>query len=392
MPAAYDVRANHDANFATYMTNADDLTTARNSFSTTPYVFVDFDGHTTGSGENPSLPRFESTNSNYTLDQRRQVLETLDVAFSPFNVRFTTNPSRLSTQQVGVYAGKVLVGQKYTIFGGASNPLFGGQGSLNAFGETSNSPIAAVQWDTNFGLGVRQVALNLVHEVGHNMGFNHKGRVASGSQSEEEYYQGHTVNTGGNWRPWMGAPTDDSNSIYQWSKGDYRLANRGATNFVDEVASLTTRLGVRADDHPDVITGSHQNRTAGDGRFTVGVISTRTDVDIFKIQWTGGPLSLRADPVGAVAQQGREIMYGNVDAVTGLNLKLEILNTNGAPVFTSDPSNSKSAQFVDLNLPAGTWYARVDGVGDGSFNFTGANSTGFDDYGSLGGYVLGGAF
>ncbi len=85
---------------------------------------------------------------------------------------------------------------------------------------------------------------------------------------------------------------------------------------------------------------------------------------------------------------GTQTTFGATDDISGLNLQMDILRSNGTPAFTSSPTNSKGAAFTDLNLSAGTYFIRVDGVGEGSF--TGFNSTGFDDYGSLGGYTLSG--
>ncbi len=85
---------------------------------------------------------------------------------------------------------------------------------------------------------------------------------------------------------------------------------------------------------------------------------------------------------------GTQTAFGATDDISGLNLQMDILRSNGTVAFTSSPTNSKGAAFTDLNLPAGTYFVRVDGVGEGAF--AGFNSTGFDDYGSLGGYTLSG--
>jgi hypothetical protein len=387
MPAAYDVRAYHDANYAQWLTNPDNLSTATpsngNTIAGIPWVFVDFDGHT------PAAPGFVGvTNSNYTLNQRRQVLEALDAAYSPFNVRFTTNPN--AAPGAGYFGGTIIIGMD-----AINNPgAYLGQASQNSFGDTNWSqwPVHSmiqISQGINAPVSVNYTGMAAVHEIAHTLGLGHKGL----NSPYQEYYGGHLTASGNHWSPIMGTlpPASPANAFFQWSKGDYRKNNRGASNTVDEVAHLNARLGTRPDDYSNFISTSLPNRTVGDGRFISGVISTRTDVDIFKIQWTGGPMSLRVDPVGSVVSPGTVVTHGNVDDVTGLNLSLEILNTNGVVVASASPTNSKSALITDFNLPLGTYFARVDGVGEGTFG-TGANSTGFDDYGSLGGYVLGGAF
>ncbi len=396
MPAAFDTRASHDQRFSAWLTNPDTLTTARPSGNSItagiPWVHVDFDGHVTGPTEVTTSSRYATTNSVYTLDQRRQVLEALDSAYAPFNVRFTTDPNPFPG--AGPYAGRLLVGATMTRNGlGLSGVP--GIAQSNSFRSTTSNPIAAVQWNTNprnaaiSPLTVSTVGFFAVHEIGHTLDLRHKGLLASSTQAAEEYYDGHATAAGNRWFPLMGKAPVGVNVFPQWSKGDYFRNGRGASNTVDEVAALTARLGARPDDFADSITSTLPTRSVGDGRFVSGTIGTRTDVDIFKIQWNGGPLSLRVDPAGAVASSPQsQIAYGATDDVSGLNLQMDILRSNGTVAFTSSPTNSKGAAFTDLNLSAGTYFVRVDGVGEGSF--AGPNSTGFDDYGSLGGYMLSG--
>jgi hypothetical protein len=394
MPAAFDIRASHDQWFSTWMTNPDTLTTARPSGNSItagiPWVHVDFDGHTTGPTEVTTTSRYATTHSGYTLDHRRQVLEALDSAYAPFNVRFTTDPNPFPG--AGAYAGKLLIGATMTRNGLG---LFGvpGIARSNSFRGTISNPVAAVQWNMSPRgatppLTVNEVGFFAVHEIGHTLNLRHKGLPASSTERAEEYYGGHATAAGNRWVPWMGKAPVGVNVFPQWSRGDYFRNGRGSSDSVDEVASLTARLGLRPDDFPDSITGAMPTRTVGDGRFVSGTISSRTDVDLFKFQWNGGPLSLRVDPAGAVASLGGQIAYGATDDISGLNLQMEILKSNGTRAFVSSPTNSKGAAFTDLRLPAGTFFVRVDGVGEGSF--AGPNSTGFDDYGSLGGYTLGG--
>ena len=389
MPAAFDIRASHDQWFSTWLTNPDTLTTARpsgnNITAGIPWVHVDFDGHTTGPTEVSTASRYATTNSGYTLDQRRQVLEALDSAYAPFNVRFTTDPNPFPG--AGYFVGKLLIGATITRNG---VPLSGvpGIARSNSFGSAISNPIAAVRWSARTPLTVAEVGFFAVHEIGHTLNLRHKGVLASSTAGAEEYHAGHATVAGNRWFPYMGKAPVGVSVFPQWSKGDYFRSGRAASDSVDEVAALTARLGLRPDDFPDTITGTMPTRRVGDGRFVSGTISTRTDVDLFKIQWNGGPVSLRVDPAGAVASPGTQIAYGATDDISGINLQMDILRSNGTAAFTSSPTNSKGAAFTDLNLAAGTYFIRVDGVGEGSF--AGPNSTGFDDYGSLGGYTLGG--
>lgn len=78
----------------------------------------------------------------------------------------------------------------------------------------------------------------------------------------------------------------------------------------------------------------------------------------------------------------------NQDVVIGaanLDVLAQIHDASGAALYSSDPIDSISASF-DINLPAGTYYLSIDGIGWGTPM---ANPpVGYSDYGVLGYYSL----
>lgn len=372
------------------LTNPNTLQTGSYIASGDPWVFVDFDGHTSPSGTG-----FTTTNSNFTLAQRVEVMQALDAAFAPFKIRFTTNPTAVSG--AGAYSGKLAIGASYTLNGGPANNT-GGQGFLNGFGVSSSEAMAVA-----VGSNAIQVADTAVHEIGHTLGLNHKG-IASNVALEPfigpngiEYYQGHSTPGGNYWATIMGGSANALSTpvgkyFPQWSKGSYRGASTGgsgqpASNTVDEIAAIGAKVGFRPDDHGDTITGA-SIRTKAIQNFTTGLINNQADVDVFRFSHGGGTIDLRIDPVSGVTQEGGGGALINDDRYSPLNIKVDLLNSAGAVVYSHDPTNSKGA-VVSGSFGSGTYYLRVDGVGEGSFGTSG-NSTGFDDYGSVGNYIVSG--
>ena len=194
------------------------------------------------------------------------------------------------------------------------------------------------------------------HEVGHNFGLSHDGRTTPA----EGYYTGHDP-----WAPIMG--TGYTEPLVQWSKGEYANAN----NKEDDLSIIANGgAPVVTDEAGDTVA------TAAGAIPAKAYIASPTDKDVFSLGTCSGAVTLTA--TGAPPSQD-------------LDIKLDLLNAQGTQVATDNPASAfvsidsisgVNASITQNNLAAGTYYARVDGVGNGNA------TTGYTDYGSLGQYTL----
>ena len=229
---------------------------------------------------------------------------------------------------------------------GALQPAF-------VFTSTTMSPIIAAQ--------------GAAHEAGHTLGLTHDG--TTDGTNTQAYYAGNRL-----WGPVMGSAT--FRGISQFSKGEYANAN----NTEDDFSVIQAQgLPLRVDDHGSSATAADQ--LGAKASYAVsGVISTRTDSDVFAIDvQCPTDLTVTAQGIGPQA---------------AVDLRLDVLNGSGATVTSNAPASTYAGTGSKLvvsgmNATAkvsgaiGRYYLRVDGVGVGD-----PRTTGYSDYGSVGQYKL----
>ncbi|WP_232680532.1 zinc-dependent metalloprotease family protein [Nocardioides sp. R-C-SC26] len=200
---------------------------------------------------------------------------------------------------------------------------------------------------------VVSIAETVSHEVGHNLGLAHDG------DNVNDYNTGQ-----GAWGPIMGSPMKP---ITQWSKGDYPRAD----NRENDIALIRENgAPQRADEAGSTVAAAAPYTTA------MGVISDRSDVDVYALGACTGAVSV----AGVTAYAG-----------PNLDMKLSLLDASGAVVASADPPSSmvSVAQSAGMNATvSGTGtgaplFVAVDGVGAKTWT-----TGGYDDYGSIGSYLL----
>ena len=340
-------------------------------------IFLDFDGGTvSGTAWHSKAPALPTTQPAWDTggdaavfdDAERTAIQTIWRAvaedYAPFDVDVTTaDPGPGGIRRSGAldltYGARVLVTASTAVHDALCSGGCGGVAYLGVFDQVTSAGgdgygyyQPAWVFPHKLGNSPKNIAEAASHEVGHNFGLSHDGNATQG------YDSGH-----GAWAPIMG--NGYGRPISQWSKGDYT----GATQQEDDVAVIRSVAGSRPDEAPATVLAAP---TVPAGTAYVG---SRTDVDTYLLGTCSGAVSVAAAPLASFAD---------------LDLRLTILDGLGQVVATDDPASSQTTSSTAAGMGAsltrilasGTYYASVDGVGNGPW------STGYDDYGSLGSYTL----
>jgi hypothetical protein len=336
-------------------------------------IYLDFDGHVTSGtiwnrnfndGKDIVTPAFDfdgnpASFSDAELQRIQYIWGRVAEDFLPFNVNVTTiDPGTSALIKSGSSDASwgvrvVIGGSSYDWFGSGA----GGVAYVGSFNWDSDTPTFV--FEEQLGNGHEKYTAEAIsHEAGHTLGLSHDGTSTTG------YYEGHGSGETG-WAPIMGVGYYQN--LVQWSKGEYKDANQKQ----DDLAIITSQngFGYRADDHGNTIASASALSVSGSSVSGGGIIERNTDLDVFSFTTGAGSISLNVSP-----------------AARGANLDIlaELLDSNGNIIASSNPASLLSAS-ISLNVAAGTYYLRIDGVGKGD-----PLTTGYTDYGSLGQYSISG--
>ncbi|WP_161887880.1 malectin domain-containing carbohydrate-binding protein [Pontibacter russatus] len=259
--------------------------------------------------------------------------------FRPFTINITTSES--------VYLSAPATSRMRVIFTPTDffYPGAGGVAYTNSFTWGNETPC----WVFNSSAKYAGEAGS--HEIGHTLGLSHDGRT----NPSEAYFYGQN-----SWAPIMGAGYYSEQ--VQWSKGEYAYAS----NLEDDLSIIAGQngFGYKADDHANTHASATPLPADNTGSAPLkGIIGSRTDVDVFTFQTSGGNVEVRVDPF---------LTYANLDVL------LTLKNSAGTAVAVSDPATAAAA--ITQSLPAGTYFVHIKGA-KGAL---GANS----DYNSMGEYTI----
>lgn len=351
-------------------------------------IYLDFDGQTwssdswwngafsiTGSRKSDGYSVDEDA-STFTAIERQHIYEVWTMVaedFAMFDVDVTTERPTGAREVVFLESGShALILQDNAVQEACG---CGGVAHLDVFDEDSPWNRPALNF-SRFGTYVAHpidIAEIISHEVGHNLGLVHDG----GGPLAVEYYGGHAM-----WTPIMGAGR--GRGVSTWSYGGYpnaetRGMQRGGN---DDFAQMSLYLNLIADEFGDTLETAtlltSENVTSG----IQGRITTREDIDVLK-------LVVNPSDAGTYDITLNPIAFG-----PNLDPELKVLDSAGNQIALSNPDvfapggmtyiTSGLGASISLELNPGTYYLRIDGVGQGSLEI----ETGYDDYASRGNYSL----
>ncbi len=311
------------------------------------HLFLDFNG---GTSSGIYTTYFKLDDLNATNWTERSMIEdiwaTVAEDFAPFNINVTT------VYPVGVAASAIF---RVLIGGDGSerqaNPTSGwGPGDYTDNSSTNNDVYVYSKriqsWQSGNGVGdnlAARIGTTASHEAGHGFGLNHKSTYHAFGAMLDEYSDG-----GADWTPIMGGNLSTDRTI--WTQSWVALTVDTNAQGSDDFGVLQSELGLRADDHSSGLAAATNLGSIGASGMLMdtGSIRTKTDLDMFRFQVTTAGvfhISVKVADVGA-----------------NLNSILQLRNSGGVVIATSDPSGDFNAA-ITKSLSAGTYYVTVGGDG-----------------------------
>jgi Bacterial pre-peptidase C-terminal domain/Secretion system C-terminal sorting domain len=322
----------------------------------TAVIFLDFDGHTVaGTAWNYNGPIVCGASG---LDNTKiaTVYNSVAEDYRPFNVNVTTDSTKYLAAPLDKRI-RVIITVSYSWYG-----LAGGVAFIGSFIWGDDTPCFVFSSLLNYS--AKKVSEASAHEAGHTLGLYHQSTYDANCVKISDYNYGQ--GTGEiSWAPIMGVGYSRNSTTWYNGPNSY-----GCTSYQNDLDILTTYNGFtyRTDDFAETFPSATPQSFVND-EFTVdGMIATATDIDMFKFTLA----STKRVVIDAIPSN-----VGSGNANSNLDISMQLFNSATNSIGTYNPALTLNA-VVDTILNPGTYYIRIDGVGN-------LNTP---EYGSLGEYSI----
>ncbi|HLA52478.1 MAG TPA: hypothetical protein VK618_04205 [Flavitalea sp.] len=313
-----------------------------NSYPSAPAtVYLDFDGETVMGTSWNWDSTIHAVPSGVIQPGITEVFNRVAEDYRIFNLNITTDPA--------VYDRAPIAKRVRIILTPTSNwyGIAGGVAFVNSFVWGDGTP--AWVFTDQLQFNPKYVAEAASHEIGHTLGLQHQSTYDQNCQLVNEYAEGKGEGEIG-WAPIMGVGYYKNQTT--WHTGPSIIACNDIQNDIDIVANGMNEIGLRPDEYGNTLPTARPVILNGNNFHMSGIISTATDVDVFKVTYIRtGNLKVQVIP--------NNVGTGNEGA--NLDLKISLVKSNGDTIGRYNPKTILSAS-LDTNLVAGAYYIVIDGV------------------------------
>ena len=308
-----------------------------------PTIFIDFDGQTvSGTSWNGTGPIYCGA-SGLTNAQITEIFNRVAEDYRPFTINVTTD----STMYFSAPANRrtrVIVTVTSDWYGSA-----GGVSFVNSFTWGDDTPCFVFSALLNYN--TKNVAEAISHEAGHTLGLRHQSSYDTNCVKTSEYNSGQGTGET-SWAPIMGVGY--SRNLTTWYNGQSTLGCTVYQNDLDVITNPANGVTYRSDYKPtNFATAPDQIFTSN--KFTTNsIIVKNTDQDLFKFTMP----ALKIFQLSAVP-----FNVGAGNAGANLDMKVTLYNSIQTVLNTYSSSSSLSV-LIDTALTAGTYYFKIEGVGN----------------------------
>jgi PKD repeat protein len=329
-------------------------------------IYLDFDGQVvTGTSWNTSnnTPTINAAPSTLSQASIIQVWKRVSEDYRPFGVNVTTDVAKFNAAPANRRI-RVIITPTSSWYPNSA----GGVAYLNSFSWGGNPDTPCWVFENALSYNAKNVAEAASHEVGHTLSLRHQSVWNSSCVKTAEYNPG--VGSGvTSWAPIMGVGY--SKNVTIWHNGT-NSQSCTTLQFDHGTSGITgpNFLSYRTDDVGNNLSTSKLLVLNSALVVDSGIISTPTDIDVFKFDLCNNryvTIDVKPWALDTVNYSG-----------ANLDVRLTLVNANTSATLAVDTPLTKLNARIGMNLTPGSYYFVVDGGG----------SANYSDYGSLGLYYI----